>query len=129
MTIAELCIPAVLLLIIATIGPAKVLGRREYDNANPRDPRFYTPGFRARSQGAHLNGYESFPFFIAAVLLAEMKGAPQGWADMLAVGFLVARIGYVACYLGDRPTERSILWAVALGFNTALFFLPLLTRG
>jgi uncharacterized MAPEG superfamily protein len=124
MTIAELCLLGAIILIVATIAPAKFVGRRQYDNANPRDPQFYTPGFRARSQGAHLNGYENFPFFAAAVLLAEMKGAPQGMVDALAVGFLLARVAYVACYLDDRPTARSILWAVGMAFNLAIFFLP-----
>ena len=127
MTVAELCLLAAVFLIVATIGPAKFMGRREYDNANPRDPKFYTPGFRARSQGAHLNGYETFSFFAVAVLLAEMKGAPQGTLDALAVGFLLARLAYVACYLGDRPTLRSVMWAVGLAFNVAIFFLPIYT--
>lgn len=125
MTVAELCLLAAVFLIVATIGPAKFLGRHAYDNANPRDPRFYTPGFRTRSLGAHQNGYETFPFFAAAVLLAEMKGAPQGTLDALAVGFLLARVAYVACYLGDRPTLRSVMWAVGLAFNVAIFFLPI----
>ena len=49
MTIADLCVLACVILTIASIMPAKMSGRREYDNGNPRDPRFYTPGLRARS--------------------------------------------------------------------------------
>jgi uncharacterized MAPEG superfamily protein len=127
MTIAELCLLGAVLLIIASIAPAKISGRREYDNANPRDPAFYRPGFRARALGAHLNGQETFPFFATAVLLAEMRATPQGTIDMLAIGFLLARLVYVACYVGNCPTARSIVWAVGFVCNLAIFFLPVLT--
>jgi uncharacterized MAPEG superfamily protein len=124
MTIADLCLLGMVLLIILSVMPGKLDGRREYNNANPRDPAFYTPGLRARSLGAHLNGYEALPFFVAAVLLAEMRGAPQGTLNVLAVAFLLARVIYVACYLGNRPTWRSAIWALAFACNLAIFFLP-----
>src|ERR1700761_6869033 len=104
MTIAELCLPLMIILIIASIGPGKADGGKTFDNGNPRDPAFYTPGLRARSQGAHQNGFEAFPFFAAAVILAEMRGVPQGMVDALAVAFVVVRIVYVLMYLTDRPS-------------------------
>jgi uncharacterized MAPEG superfamily protein len=123
-TIADLCLLAAVILTILSIGPAKLSGLREYDNGNPRDPRFYTPGFRARSQGAHLNGYEAFPFFAAAVILAEMRSVPQGVVNSFAVAFVVVRVVYVMLYLGDRPTLRSAAWAAGLVCNLAIFFSP-----
>ena len=125
MTIADLCLLGAVLLTLLTIMPAKLAGRRDYDNGNPRDPGFYQPGFRARALGAHQNGFEAFPFFAAAVLLAEMRAAPQGTVDLLAVGFLLARAAYVACYLGNRPSLRSAMWFVGFACNLAIFFLPL----
>src|SRR5271167_16389 len=101
MTIADLCLLASVILTIASIMPAKASGRREYDNGNPRDPRFYTPGLRARSLGAHLNGYEAFPFFAASVILAEMRSVPQATVNGLAVAFIAIRIVYVLMYLGN----------------------------
>jgi uncharacterized MAPEG superfamily protein len=124
MTIADLCLLAAVLLTILSIAPAKLDGRGEYDNAKPRDPGFYRPGLRARSQGAHLNGYEAFPFFAAAVVLAEMRGVPQGSVNALAVAFVVARVVYVLLYLGDRPTLRSMVWSVGFVCNLAIFFAP-----
>jgi uncharacterized MAPEG superfamily protein len=124
MTIADLCLLACVVLTIVSIMPAKMDGLREYDNGNPRDPRFYTPGLRIRSQGAHLNGYEAFPFFAASVILAEMRGVPQGVVNWLAVAFVVARIVYVLLYLGDRPSARSAVWSVGLACNLAIFFAP-----
>ena len=124
MTIADLCLLAAVILTILSILPAKLDGRREYDNGNPRDPRFYTAGLRARSQGAHLNGYEAFPFFAAAVILAEMRSVPQGAVNTLAVAFIVARIVYVLLYLTDRPTARSVAWSAGVLCNLAIFFSP-----
>ncbi len=124
MTIAELCLLGAVVLTLVSIMPAKFDGTRAYDNAKPRDPGFYTPGLRARAQGAHLNGYEAFPFFAAAVILAEMRGVPQGTVNALAVAFVAARIAYVLFYLTDRPTPRSMVWAVGFGCNVAIFFSP-----
>ena len=124
MTIADLCLLACVVLTIAAIVPAKMDGLKEYDNGNPRDPRFYTPGLRRRSQGAHLNSYEAFPFFAAAVILAEMRGVPQGIVNGLAVAFVVARIAYVLLYLGDRPSARSAVWSAGFACNLAIFFAP-----
>jgi len=126
MTVADLCLLGVVVLTIASIMPAKIGGLREYDNAYPRDPGFYRPGLRARALGAHANSYEAFPFFAAAVVLAEMRGMPQGIVDGLAVAFLLVRLVYLACYLGNRPTLRSVVWSVGFACNLAIFFLPAL---
>jgi uncharacterized MAPEG superfamily protein len=122
-TIADLCLLAAVILTIASIAPAKLDGR-EFDNANPRDPGYYKPGLRARSQGAHMNGFEAFPFFAAAVILAEMRGASQGAVNALAVAFILARIVYVVLYLTNRPTARSLVWSAALLINAGIFFSP-----
>ncbi len=127
MTLADWCILVAALLPLIALAPAKILGRGEYDNADPRAPGFYREGLRARAWGAHLNGYEAFPFFAVAVLLAEMRGAPQGTVDALSLGFTAARIGYVAAYLSDRPALRSGLWAMGLLLNMTLMVLPALT--
>jgi uncharacterized MAPEG superfamily protein len=80
---------------------------------------------RARALGAHLNGIETFPFFAAAVLLAEFRSAPQNLINELAVLFVIVRIAYVLTYIGNRPTLRSILWNIGFVINVAIFFLPL----
>jgi uncharacterized MAPEG superfamily protein len=82
----------------------------------------------ARSLGAHQNGIESFPFFAAAVLLAEFRACPQNLINELAVLFVIVRIAYVFTYIGNRPTLRSILWSIGFAINIAIFFLPALRR-
>ncbi|WP_375413988.1 MAPEG family protein [uncultured Bradyrhizobium sp.] len=126
MTIADWCVFASVMLYLATIAPIKWLGFRSFDNANPRDPAFYSEPLRARALGAHQNGIEAFPFFAVAVLLAEFRGSPQNLVNELAVLFLIVRIAYVFTYLGDRPTLRSILWGIGFVINVGIFFLPMI---
>jgi uncharacterized MAPEG superfamily protein len=126
MTLADWCILVAALMPLIALAPVKLLDRSDYDNADPRAPNFYRTGFRARTWGAHLNGYEAFPFFAAAALLAEMRQAPQPVVDAMALAYTVVRFGYVAAYLSDRPSLRSGLWAIALVLNIALMVLPAL---
>ena len=124
MTVAEYCVFACVALYLLTIVPVKWIGFRDYDNSRPRNPAFYEDAIRARALGAHQNGIEAFPFFAAAVLLAEFRAAPQNLINELALLFLIVRIAYVFTYLGDRPTLRSILWSIGFAINIAIFFLP-----
>jgi uncharacterized MAPEG superfamily protein len=126
MTIAETCIFAYLVLVLLTIAPVKWLGIRSFDNAKPRDPAFYDDPLRARAWGAHQNGLEAFPFFAAAVLLAEFRDAPQNLTNELALLFVIVRLAYVLTHVGNRPTLRSILWVIGFAINAGIFFLPLL---
>jgi uncharacterized MAPEG superfamily protein len=126
MTVAEFCIFGVLAIYLLTIVPVKWIGSRNYDNSRPRDPDFYDQPLRSRALGAHQNGIETFPFFAAAVLLAEFRGAPQNLINELAVLFVIVRVAYVLTYIGNRPTLRSILWNIGFVINVAIFFLPLI---
>ena len=123
MTVAEWCLFGAVMLYLLTIAPAKALGHREFDNSAPRDPAFYEHPMRKRALGAHMNGIETFPFFAAAVLLAEFRHAPQIWIDGLAAGFLIARLGFVLAYVGNKAILRTTMWNVAMAFNLAIFFL------
>jgi uncharacterized MAPEG superfamily protein len=126
MTVAEWCVFGTLMLYLLTIASIKWIGFRRFDNARPRDPNFYDDPIAARALGAHQNGIEAFPFFAAAVLLAEFRIAPQRLIDELAILFLIVRIAYVFTYLGNRPTLRSILWSIGFAINIAIFFMPAL---
>ena len=126
MTIAEWCVFGTLMLYLLTIAAVKWIGYRRFDNAKPRDPAFYDDPLRARALGAHQNGIEAFPFFAAAVLLAEFRVAPQNLINELAVLFLIVRAAYVLTYIGNRPRLRSILWNLGFTINVAIFFLPLI---
>jgi uncharacterized MAPEG superfamily protein len=124
MTLAEWTLLGTVILYLLTIAPFKPLGYRDFDNSKPRDPAFYATPLRARALGAHLNGIETFPFFAAAVLLAEFRHAPQHLLDELAVVFLAARVAYVVAYLANLATLRTLIWNAGFAANLAIFLMP-----
>lgn len=81
-----------------------------YDNANPRGWYDTLAGWRARALGAQANGFEAFPAFAAAVILAQLAHAPQGRVDLLAGLFIACRAAYIWLYVTDRPSQRSLVW-------------------
>jgi uncharacterized MAPEG superfamily protein len=121
MTIAYYCVLVMGLLPIVAAGIAKK-GFDNYDNAQPREWLAKQTGFRARANAAQANLFESLPFFFAAVIIASISNAPQHRIDLLAVGFVLARIAYLVCYVANWPTTRSIVWAIGLACVVALFF-------
>jgi uncharacterized MAPEG superfamily protein len=122
MTLALWCILAAAILPALSGFPAKL--DRDFDNARPRDPDFWRDGFRARAAGAMNNGFEAFPLFAVAVIVGLWQGGSEPAVDALAVGWLVARIGFTLAYWADRPTLRSILWTVAFALAVAIFLTP-----
>jgi uncharacterized MAPEG superfamily protein len=124
MSIAHWTILIAALLPFITVGIAKA--ERSYDNRDPRGWLARQQGFRLRAHNAHLNHFESFAPFAAAVLLAQQAGAAQDRIDMLAVVYLVARIAYTAAYLADRHVIRSLCWTAGLIAVVWLFLLPAL---
>lgn len=112
------------LLPLACAGIAK-LGFKDYDNHNPRDWLARQTGFRARANAAQANSFEAFPFFAAAVLLALLANVDHGKIDALSIGFVVARIAYIACYVADWATLRSTVWTIGYGCTIALIVLAM----
>ena len=96
-------------------------GGRTYDNHAPRAQLETLPPRRRRAHWAQLNGVEAFPAFAAAVIIAHLAGAPQGRIDLLACGFVAARLAYTFCYIHDKATARSLVWAVGLVCVIGLF--------
>jgi uncharacterized MAPEG superfamily protein len=98
--------------------------RKDFDNANPREWLAKLDGFRARANAAQLNSFEALPLFAAAVIIAHLRGASQGTIDLLAMGFIAARIVFIALYLANLPALRSLAWGVAMLCTVAMFFVP-----
>ena len=128
MTIAKWCILAACLLPVLTVGMAKaslLKPRREggFDNHHPRDWESKLTGWQARAKAAQDNGFEALPLFIAGVIFAQMANADQTRIDQLAMAFIVIRIAYVAPYLKDWASLRSVIWFVGFALSVALLFL------
>ena len=121
MTIAYWCVLFMGLLPIVAAGIAKK-GFEGYDNGMPREWLAKQTGFRARANAAQANLFESLPFFFAAVILASIENAPKERIDLLALGFVAARIAYLACYVANWPTARSIVWLAGIACVVGIFF-------
>ena len=126
MSIAKWCVLAACLLPIATValakGHAARLSRKSgsYDNNNPREWESRLSGWQQRANAAQANGFEALPLFIAGVLLAQMAQADQSRIDLLAMAFVGIRIAYVAAYLANLGTLRSLIWSGGVGVSIAL---------
>jgi len=121
MTIAYWCVLFMGLFPYVAAGIAKK-GFEGYDNGMPRQWLAKQTGFRARANAAQANLFESLPFFFAAIIIAGVANAPQGRVDLLAIGFVIARIAYLICYVANWPTIRSIVWLAGLVCVVAIFF-------
>ena len=121
MTIAYACVVFMGLFPYVAAGIAKK-GFNQYDNSMPREWLAKQTGFRARANAAQANLFESLPLFFAAVIIASINNAPQTRVDLLAIGFVIARIAYLICYVANWPTTRSIVWLVGLICVIIIFF-------
>ena len=119
MTIAFWCVLAAGLLPYAATVVAK--SRPDFDNANPRAWLQDQHGFRQRANSAQLNSFEAFPLFAAAVIIATYLQTPQHTVNGLAVGFVVARVLYIVCYITDKAALRTLVWVAGLVCCISLF--------
>jgi uncharacterized MAPEG superfamily protein len=92
---------------------AKVRGRG-FDYANVRTWQAGLSGVASRAHAAHLNSFEAFPLFAAAVIIARLTGGDPDRVDMLALGFIGFRLLYGILYLADKATLRSIAWLAGM---------------
>lgn len=127
-TLAYWCVLVAALLPIVCAGLAKRggFGKKRsdggYDNHNPRAWLGQQDERSARANAAQSNSFEALPFFIGAVVIAHQLGAPQGRVDLLAAGYIALRLVYIALYVGDKPTARSVVWGTSLFVNIAILF-------
>lgn len=93
-----------------------------YDNKHPRRQQAKLEGWGARAHAAHLNGFEAFAPFAAAVLVAQVGDGDPRRVTMLSIAFVISRALYIAAYIADLDYLRSMLWVVGLLATAALFF-------
>ena len=127
MTVPFLCIIAAWLLIwvprmVVAAAQSKMPGG--YDNAHPRDQQAKLEGWGKRAQGAHMNAFEAFAPFAAAVFVAHLAHGDEKKAAMLAVAFVVLRAIYTALYLANLDKLRSTVWIAGFAATGGLFVLP-----
>ncbi len=127
-TLAYWCIFIAAMLPLACAWLAKSPGwgkpRRDggFDNHEPRAWLAKQSDWQRRANAAQSNSFEALPFFFAAVIVAHQLSAPQGIVDILSVIFITLRIIYIAMYVADLATVRSVIWVLALMVNVAILF-------
>lgn len=91
-----------------------LLAKRSAPGYNNKDPRGWLAkqeSYRVRNaNGAHLNAFEAFPAFAAAVLMAQFANVDAGRISMLAIAFVIFRTLHGIFYLGGRHGMRSLVW-------------------
>ncbi|MGO4869970.1 MAG: MAPEG family protein [Roseiarcus sp.] len=120
MTVAFWCVFVAALLPYVPRGLAS-------NRLDPRMPRAGVPaleGLAARAYGAHLNSFEAFPFFAAAVIVSHIVEGANAAVGWLAVAFIAARLAHMAAYLMDRQPVRSAFFFVAMALTVAIFVHP-----
>ncbi|PQA84273.1 hypothetical protein C5F52_07555 [Limnohabitans sp. TS-CS-82] len=122
MAFVAVLVAGVLPLVCAGIAKA---GCKDYDNRDPRAWLAKQTGFRARANAAQANSFEAFPFFAAAVVLATFTQADARSVNLLAFIFVASRMAYIACYLADKASARSVFWAVGYGATIWLYVLAI----
>lgn len=121
MTIAYWCVLIAAVLPYVIVAPAK--SGKHYDNHAPRAHWATTRGWRQRLNWAHLNAFEAFAPFAAAVVIAEQLRAPQEEVDALALTFIGLRLLHPLFYAFDKPMLRSLVWAAAFLCVVGLFLI------
>jgi uncharacterized MAPEG superfamily protein len=93
-------------------------GAADYDNRHPREWLAKQEGYRRRANAAQQNSWEAFLWFGVAVLMAMVRQADPGWIDSLAMIFIASRVLYIAFYLLDWSSLRTLAWLA--GFFTSI---------
>jgi uncharacterized MAPEG superfamily protein len=120
MTIAFWCVLVAAFLPYAVFG----LASAQLDILTPRKTA-NLEGRAAFAHGAHLNHFEAFPFFAAAVIIAHIvNGGPSALVNWLAVAFVLVRIFYTFMYLAGRQPLRSASFFVGLAIVVVIFISP-----
>lgn len=95
-----------------------------YDNHAPRAQLAQSSGYRQRANWAHLNAFEAFAPFAAAVIIAQLLGAAATWMNGLAITFIVLRILHGVFYMMDWASLRSLVWIAGFLCVVGLFLAP-----
>lgn len=128
MTLALWCLVAAGMLIVLSKGPALIYMARQpkgYDNRHPRSQQARMEGIGARAVAAHYNTIESFPLYGVGILVAHLHAPEHAITQVLALGFIVARIAYIWLYVRNIATVRSLVWGLSYLASLGLLLSPL----
>ena len=95
-------------------------------NMSPRDGKDKaTSVLVERLYRAQANFFETFPLFVAAVLLVAVTQTYSVYSQLGAIVYLAARIIYFPLYAFGIPVARSLVWITSI-VGLLLVLAPLL---
>ena len=100
---------------ILVAGNARTIELGAKWNMGPRDgdPAPLSP-LTGRLLRAQSNFFETFPLFVAAVLMAVVTTNLNAYSYWGAIIYLAARVVYFPLYAFGVPVIRSIVWLVSI---------------
>ncbi len=104
---------------LALLGQIPGITLSDFREPRPRAEKL--TGWKARSNWAHMNTLETFPFFAAAVIISLSAGAAQEIIDTLALAFIASRVLYSFLYIAGFGILRSTVWIVGICLIVAMF--------
>ena len=112
MVVAYSCILIAALLPYVWVGFAKSAAPG-YNNKDPRGWIAKQESYRVRNAyAAHLNAFEAFPAFAAAVLMAQFAQVDPQRIAWLAAAFIVCRVLHGVFYIASVQMLRSLVWFI-----------------
>ena len=118
--IAAACLPYLWAVLAKTSAP-------DYNNKDPRGWVARQDSYRVRNAyAAHLNAFEAFPAFAAAVLMAQFAQVDAQHVAWLSIAFVAFRVMHGIFYLAALQALRSLTWlagfvcVIALMLSAAL---------
>ena len=102
--VAAACLPYLWAVLAKTSAPG-------YNNKDPRGWVARQDSYRVRNAyAAHLNAFEAFPAFAAAVLMAQLAQVDAQHVAWLSIAFSGFRILHGIFYLASLQALRSLSW-------------------
>jgi uncharacterized MAPEG superfamily protein len=110
--LAASCALCLIQIVIASHAASHQRGYRWTASARDSEVRPLT-GIAGRLERALRNVLETFPVFVAAVLLVHLLGREGALSKWGAILYFSARLVYLPLYAAGVPLVRSIVWNVA----------------
>ena len=118
--IVAACLPYLWAVLAKTSAPG-------YNNKDPRGWVARQESYRVRNAyAAHLNAFEAFPAFAAAVLMAQFAQVDAQHVAWLSMAFIAFRILHGIFYLAALQALRSLAWLGGFASVIALMLLAAL---
>ncbi len=117
----------VVLTLLSKVPLAVAQGRAKggYDNETPRQQQATLSGWGQRAWAAHQNAWEALLLqglgLLAVIASGEDSPEIGGSTEviwLMAIGWMVCRVGYTALYVAGLGSFRSVVWT--LGFLCSL---------